>query len=205
MLILGVIDVCYLMFDTQAINKASYVGARYAIVSDPVANDVRSITYTATQSQNLGLPCYDSSGNLDTNRCTPALSTTCDGSTSTCTNGYLFNSSAFTSILRQMQAMYCPAESAPYTGCGIQAANVKVSYDPTVLGFAGRPGGFPMTVTVSLHCVPHPFFFIGAWIQWSSWSDPSCSGPVVPPASTTLLSECLSRHLNSAGECAAEP
>ena len=41
-MVLGTIDVVYMLYEWALANKAAYVGARTAMVSDPVANGITS-------------------------------------------------------------------------------------------------------------------------------------------------------------------
>ena len=44
LLVLGTIDVTYMLYEWALANKAAYVGARTAVVSDPVANGITNLT-----------------------------------------------------------------------------------------------------------------------------------------------------------------
>ena len=43
----------------------------------------------------------------------------------------------------------------------LQRQNVTISYQPTNLGFVGRPGGLRMAVTVGMGGLTHQIYFIG--------------------------------------------
>ena len=59
LLVLGTIDVTYMFYEWALANKAAYVGARVAVVSDPVAPKITDLNYTESQLQLIGQPCFD--------------------------------------------------------------------------------------------------------------------------------------------------
>jgi hypothetical protein len=187
-----VVDVAYMLYDWGRANKAAYAGAHRAIVSDPVASDV---TVPAWDPANMGQPCYD--GTTGTRYC-PVIQATCTAGASggACTgNGGTFLDLKFQPILARMQQVYgCTDPST----CPLGRQNVTIFYASVDLGFSGQPNGMPLAVTVSLKCMAHPFFFIGALMQWAFTPAPGCDGPVsgwpIPSFSTTLTSEDL--HTN---------
>src|SRR5450759_1901379 len=63
LLVLGTIDVTYMFYEWALANKAAYVGARAAVVSDPVATKITELSYTESQLQLIGQPCFDNAGN----------------------------------------------------------------------------------------------------------------------------------------------
>lgn len=202
LVILGTVDAAYMFFDWAKANKAAFVGARYAVTADPVALNITSPPYTATQLLQMGNTCFNSSGNSNGN--CPSMSSVCTGAATggSCTNNYGFNDTsptfAFTNILTRMQAVFCSGQQPPYTNCPLQRQNVMISYATTGVGFVGEPNGFPMTVTVSVQCVTHRFFFIGSLMRWAFAPQTGCPGPVygwaVPNFATTLTSEDLATN-----------
>ena len=91
-------------------------------------------------------------------------------SPSGCTNGQAFDNSAFTCIFypKSDLANCAPAAPDPSAVIGmldifprLQRQNVTISYQPTNLGFVGRPGGPPMAVTVGMGGLTHQIYFIG--------------------------------------------
>ena len=194
----GTVDFTYMLFDWDMANKATYLGARTAVVSNPIASGITSVTYTTTQLANLGLPCFNPDGTANGNCpaitsvvCTPAAS-----SGGSCTGGYTFDDAAFTTILTQMRKAFPPVGAAANR---LQRQDVQITYQTNGLGFVGRPaafGGLPMDVTVSIRCMTHQFFFLGALMNWAFAAPPAgCpagpSGPAIPAFATTLTSEVL--------------
>jgi Flp pilus assembly protein TadG len=185
---LGTIDVAYMLYDWGLANKAAYAGAHRAIVSDPVASGITNPPWTPA---NMGLRCYDG-----TTRFCPAMQSTCTpsaGTAGTCTgNGGDFVDAAFEAILSVMQTVYGCADA---NTCPLGRQNVTISYASNDLGFSGQPNGAPLSITVSLNCMVHPFYFIGALMQWAFTPASGCAGPVsgwpIPSYATTLTSEDL--------------
>jgi Flp pilus assembly pilin Flp len=188
--LLGTVDVTYMLFEWVSANKAAYVGARTAVVKDPVANGITNPFFTQTQLQQIGEWCYNSTTGLANGNC-PSMSAICTGSDSSCTNGYIWNETAFTTIFASMQTMF-PR---------LTRQNVQISYQTNNLGFVGQTssyGGLPMTVTVSLNCLTHQFYFIDTLMSWVFSPPAGCSGnlqgPSIPSFASTLQGESLSTN-----------
>lgn len=188
LLIFGIIDVSYMFFDWARANKAAYVGARTAIVSNPVDPEIYlNLSYSSSQLQKIGDPCYDSSG--DNINC-PAVKSVC---TSMGCSGHRYDANAFNTIFTAMKKVFPQ----------IEPRNVRISYETNGTGFVGEPyidnttcnGCFilPMNVTVSLECMTHPFFFIDVLMGWIFPPPPNCptslKGPAIPTVATTMQSE----------------
>ena len=180
---LGTVDVTYMLFDWALANKAAYVGARAAVVSDPVAtsatNPLTNPSYTQSQSQQIGQLCFNPSTGVSNGNC-PSISTVCTPNSSSggsCTNSYTFDNTAFLAILGKMQAVF-PR---------LQRQNVQISYNTNGQGFVLQPGGLPMDVTVSVQGMTHRFYFI-------SGLERVRSTPSIPPFATTLTSEDMATN-----------
>lgn len=176
--LLGTIDVCYMLYEWGTANKAAYMGARKAIVSNPVAQNVNLFSFDPT---NLGQNCF--------NAITGASSGICPSRTSVCANGSCtigtWDDTAFAAILTEMQRVF-PR---------ITRQNVRISYQTNGLGYVpGQTGNLPMNVTVSIQCMTHQFYFIDALMNWI-YSAPACNsalqGPIIPTFASTLQSEDL--------------
>jgi hypothetical protein len=119
--------------------KATEMGARFAITSTMAATAVPDCGVTTTQP--LGTPC----------RLVPGSDTW----TSTCSAGGAgCNAAAFNAIVAQMQGVY--ARVAP--------ANVVVEYRGTGLGFVGRGTPVP-DVTVRLQNMTFTFVAMGGLVR----------------------------------------
>jgi hypothetical protein len=177
-----------MLYEWVLANKAAYVGARVAVVSDPVAAGITDPTWDPNVQ--LGTSCIKNDGTANADAKCPSVTTVCTASSTsagTCSGSpgsATFNSTAFDAIFNPMQQMFSR----------LQPQNVQISYQTTGLGFVGRPGGLPMTVTVSIRCMTHQFYFIGALMDWVFTPPAGCdpapaAGPSIPAFATTLTSE----------------
>lgn len=183
---LGTVDVTLMLYDWSMANKAAYRGARVAVVSDPVAQNITDLDYD-TNPLHIGDLCFVvDSGAPDGTVACPTVTTTC--SSGGCTpNTWGYEPTSFALIVSEMQALF-PR---------LTAANVEIEYRTTGLGFYGRPDGLPMNVTVRIRCMRARLFFIGAWgADWifgdlpdNCGADPDPTGPPLPAFSTTMQSE----------------
>src|SRR5262245_14906482 len=94
LLVLGTIDVSYMLYEWALANKAAYVGARTATVADAVADGITNVTFDQTKT---GLPCFNPSTGASTGNCPTITATSCTGTSGgvSCTGG---NNTAFTLI-----------------------------------------------------------------------------------------------------------
>jgi hypothetical protein len=185
----GTVDVTYMLFEWDMANKAAVIGARTAVVSNPIAGGIMNVAYTGQ----LGQSCFNTSNCpvIANVVCTPAAS---GGS---CTGGYTFDDNAFTTILTKMREAFPSVAGNPNQR--LQRQNVLISYLPNDLGFVGRPGGLPMDVRVGIRCMTHQLYFLGALMSWVFPALPAgCpaapAGWTIPTFATTLPSESLSTN-----------
>ncbi len=198
LVVLGTVDVGLMFFSWAGGYKATYAGARFAAISAPVAPNIVNTT-ASTSSGTNGNSCFDP----DTGAANGAASCTTwnveckatgSGNAGTCTGGAgSFSNAAFTAILNKMQSYYLSRT--------LDRRQVVVSYKSIDLGYVGRPGGSPMTVTVSLRCMKHQLFFLEPLMGWAFPALPSaCNGiptnpgMTLPDFSTTLPSEDLATN-----------
>jgi Flp pilus assembly protein TadG len=179
LLVLGTIDVAYMLSEWVLANKAAYIGARTAVVADAVAS---GITIPAYNSTLLGQLCFNPSTGASTGNCPTITATDCTGAArnGSCTNSYNWSDAAFTTyIFARMHAIY-PR---------LKRTNVTVSYAPGTytLGFDGQPNGLPMNVTVTITGMTHQFYFIGPIMNFFGGVFPNIAA--IPPYATTLPSE----------------
>jgi TadE-like protein len=179
---LGAVDAAYVLYEDDLANKAAYVGARTAAISDPVAQLITApatLNYTAANS---GQACYnfvtgaaakDANGNPI---CPSITSVTCT-STGCSPNTYGFDSTAFTNIFNAMQKIF-PR---------LQARHVTISYEGNGSGFSGRPNGLPMDITVQITGMSHQFFFIPRLLPFFGIVFPAALS--IPSYSSTMQSE----------------
>jgi hypothetical protein len=188
---LGTVDVAYMLFDWALANKAAYVGARTAVVSNPVAPNITnnaSLGYTTSQLQNPGASCYDFSTGLQNGNC-PSIGPIVCTSTACTPSTFGFDSAAFTNasgtgVFDAMQRIF-PR---------LQPANVTITYqtiDKDTSGFSAsgvvlQPNGLPMVVTVSITGMTHQLFFIDPILRFFGTGFAARN---IPAFSTTLQSE----------------
>jgi Flp pilus assembly protein TadG len=119
----GMIDVGRYMWTLNEAEKATQMGVRYAVVSDPVANVIN------TDFVDYGIPGGDPvpTTTFGSAECTDSGDCTVTGDATDTSR----DSDAFTAIVAWMQKFYP----------GTQASNVLVTYENVGLGYSGDPGG----------------------------------------------------------------
>lgn len=199
LLTLGGVDFLYIFYQWNAAAKAVERGARIAAVSNPVATNLDLLSSAVVGGTvKLGDPWP----------ATATFKVTCDGSTSppTCTCDPSTTCTGFVAGGDQnaMNRIVCGRDNTSSTECDystqcaytvhyfmgmcdifsrIRAANVKVEYTQSGLGYAGRAMPVP-TVTVSLQTLQFQFFFLSGLLGFTSLT--------IPPHTTTMTGEALS-------------
>lgn len=173
---LGAVDVAYMLSEWDLANKAAYVGARTAAISNPVAQNITDPTTLNYDPSLDGQPCYNFSTGTSTGNCPSIPLVTCT-STACTPNTYGFDGTAFTGIFGPMQNRF-PR---------LQPENVTISYQGNGSGFSGRSNGLPMNITVSITGMTHQFFFVPSILKFFGGS--ILTTPPIPAFSTTMQSE----------------
>lgn len=124
--LLGIIDAGRYMWEHNRAEKATQMGARYAVVTEMVPAGLESYSFALSDGILAGNPVPIA--NFDR--------AVCDTSTCTCTGGAAcgsagYDAAAFDAIVARMSAMYPP----------ITDTNVEVEYRNVGLGYAGDPNG----------------------------------------------------------------
>lgn len=131
----GLIDGGRFLWEFNEAEKATQMGVRYAVVTDPVPSGLSSYSFAVsdgiTQGNTVPTANFDSA--------------TCDKTTCKCTGGNIcssigYDQTEFNRIVARMAAMYPP----------IQASNVQVIYKNVGLGFAGDPNGPDVSTLVTI-------------------------------------------------------
>lgn len=125
--ILGLIDVGRFLWEVNKGEKATQVGARMAVVTDPVSTGLVDANFASATLPPGELIPASALGNLV---CT-ATACSCADCPTTIAGGV--NSAAFNAIVARM------AQIKP----GITAADVEISYRGSGFGFAGAPSAGP--------------------------------------------------------------
>ena len=143
-LIFGIIDGGRFLWEFTEAQKATQMGVRYAVVTDPVASGLSSYSFAITDgiTQGNAVP----TANFDSATC---------GSTGTCAcvGGGICDSigrdgTEFQGIVDRMAAIY-PS---------ISANNVQVIYKNVGLGFAGNPDGPDVSALVTVRLTGLNFY-----------------------------------------------
>lgn len=189
LLLLGTVDVGLLMVDWASLNRATYAGARFAAISDPVATGINAPIAGTLKGQS----CINPATGASTANCTARAATTCvaTGSpTGGSCPGYTFNNTAMDAIVTEMNKLMILGT--------LDRRQVSVTYTPTNIGYVGRSDGFPVNITVGIRCFKHKFYFLEALMGWAfpaAGSEcngvPMTTGILLPAFATTLPSEDL--------------
>ena len=150
------------LYDTNRIEKAAQFGARFAVVTDPVASDLTTMDFVGQSVGGVTLTQGD--------RIPAAALATITCTSTGCGTGHTFNSTAFQNIVARMQ-LIMPQ---------IQASEVTVIYNGSGLGYAGDPSGMQISPLVTIQ-VSH-----ANWKPISGFLLLNASYPVI---STTLTAE----------------
>jgi len=126
--IFGTIDIGRLMWTWNRAEKATQMGARFAIVTNMVPATLAAQNFALSNGIPGGSPVPTSSFST----------TTCDNVG--CTNGWGYDPAAFSAVVGRMQLMM-PT---------ITAANVVIDYGNVGLGYAGDPNGPDVTPLVTV-------------------------------------------------------
>ena len=186
--LLGSVDFLYAFYQWTAATKAMEVGARLAAVSDPVATGLTGTTNVAT---NAAVPI----GSAQVGDAMPDFQITCASSACTCTRGTCtgmgsYSAAAMSTIIFGRGSTKCNDATSYYHAgmCDIfpriTAANVKIVYDQTGLGYAGRKAGPVPTIAVSLQNLNFQFFFLDGLKGFANLA--------MPGFTTTVTGEAMS-------------
>ena len=140
LLLLGMIDAGRFMWEYNRAEKATQMGVRYAVVTNPVAPGLASYSFAV----NGGVIAGDTVpvALFDNAVCDDA-GCSCSASSGNFCSGAGYDAAAFSKLVARMSAMYPP----------IGAGNVEIKYRNVGLGYAGDPNGPDVAplVTVSLN------------------------------------------------------
>ena len=129
LLLLGVIDTGMYSWRINQAEKAAQMGARYAVVTNAVASGLASENYVGKTACGSALTAGDTicAAALGKLLCTSAGNCACV--TAPCPSSLTRDTAAFDNVLARVRAM------APW----VTAANVKIEYTGSGLGYAGDP------------------------------------------------------------------
>jgi hypothetical protein len=160
-LLLGVIDVGRFMWEYNRAEKATQMGVRLAVVTDPVLNGL--YTYSFSISGGIAQGSAVPSTSFDNATCTNASCTCAPGGGFCGTTSQ--NAAAFTNLYTRMHSMY-PA---------ITPSNIQVVYKNVGLGFAGDPDGPDVSPLVTVRLTGLNFHPVTCFVFACSMAMPSFS------------------------------
>ena len=143
--LIGTMEVGLYAWHINRAEKATQIGARWAVVTDPLADEIASASYvnavvggtTITQGDRIPVAAFGAM--------------TCDSTSCSCTvgpcPGTTFNTAAFNSLASRMRDIL-PS---------IQDSNIEVEYAGSGLGFAGDPNGPDVAPIVTVRLVNMQF------------------------------------------------
>lgn len=172
LVLLGIVEFTYAMYQWNAATKAAQWGARLAAVSDPVASNLRTLTglEPLTNLPGDAMPSYDC---------------TCSGATQSCTGTVPLNATSCTYSAAAMRTLFL-GRGNDGTNCrtgvnggmceflpSLRMSNIVVRYQYTGLGLAGRPAGPVPTITISFSNLNYDFVFLGGMLNLVSLRFPN--------------------------------
>ena len=186
LVLFGTVEFSYMFYQWNAAAKAVQFGARLAAVSPPIASDLE--TYTGVGGSVL--PGDPLPANAYDRICTSESPT---GDTGICTGVNSYSAAAMRSLVFGRGNTTCinpPQNQLAIGMCNIllrnppiTPANVRVRYQYTGLGYAGRPDGPVPTITVELRNLTFNYIFLNSLLGFT---------PVTLPGfSTTVTGEDL--------------
>jgi len=147
--LLGIIDVGRFMWYVSQAEKATQIGARWAVVTDMIPSGLAGYSFASSGgiAQGTVVPKASFPGMI----CTSTACTCKTGGA--CAFGTARNATAFNRLVGRMNQIYG----------GIGSANVQVDYDWSGLGYAGDPNGSDVDplVTVRVSNLPFRPIFLG--------------------------------------------
>ena len=184
LLTFGIVDFGRAVFDWNAVEKATQIGARETVIRDPVALPIKDyFGCNVPTSADIGLLCADPAGGIRSQ---------CDFGTVVCTSTGCRHNGAAIASTKVDQATFNAIVAAMQRALpGLEPKNVTLTYKSTRLGFIGKPNGPVPEVTAAVSGVPFDFFGLDLFgslksVYGGNWT--------VPTLSTTLTAEDLNSN-----------
>lgn len=162
-LLVGMLDAGRFLYNVHQGEKATQIGARFAVVTDAIAPELASKSYVGEVVGGVTLIQGDRipAAALGLITCN---STSCACTTSPCPSSLTRNATAFTNLRNRIADIF-PA---------VQAANLIVEYRGSGLGYAGDPNGMDISPLVTIRLTGLTFqpmlLFGGASLNLPSFS-----------------------------------
>ena len=150
------------LYNTNRLEKAAQFGARFAVVTNPVASDLPAIDYVGQTVDGVKLTQGDRipADALAKFNC---ISTGCD-------SPHTEDAAAFTAIVNRMKLLVPE----------LQSSNVTITYSGSGLGYAGDPSGMQVAPLVTVQI---------SGLTWQPVSGFTLLNAHYPTISTTLSAE----------------
>ena len=194
LLTFGIVDFGRAVFDWNAVEKATQIGAREAIIRDPVATPIKNqFACDPANSDDIGTLCAcpasgqcsgDGNGNGVKDKCEFA-----NNGGVVCTSAGCTRNGATVAADKVAEATFDAIVAAMQGALPrLEPENVTITYKSSELGFLGKPDGPVAEVTVAVDNVPFDFFGLDIFspIYGGTWT--------VPTLSTTLTAEDLNNN-----------
>jgi hypothetical protein len=139
-LMIGTVDIGRFLWTMNTAQKATQMGARWAVVTDVVPSGLATYDFAVTGGIPQGDPIPASSFTSATCTSTTGGTVSCTCVPSTCPGGSGVNTAAFNRVLFQMQ-QYDP---------DITANKIRIKYEYSGLGYAGDPNGIQVQPLVTI-------------------------------------------------------
>jgi len=183
LLTFGIVDFGHAVFDWNAVEKATQVGAREAVIRDPVALPIKDYFATdcnALTSADVGLLCADPAGGIRSQ---------CDFGTVVCTaSGCTHDGAAIASTKIDPATFNAIVAAMQGALPRLTRQNVTLTYKSSRLGFIGKPDGPIAEVTAAVSGVPFDFLGLDLFVYLRSIYG---GNRTIPTLSTTLTAEDL--------------
>jgi Flp pilus assembly pilin Flp len=137
--LIGIIDAGRLMWTWNKAEKATQMGARFAVVTGPVPSGLVNYSFVGVGGLTQGdiVPA----GAYGTMTCEqPSGTVTCACTTGTCPWGTGATAASFTNVYDRMRK-FLPE---------LATSNLQIDYSPSGLGFAGNPNGADIAPLVTV-------------------------------------------------------
>ena len=142
--LLGIIDAGRFGWAFNQAEKATQIGARWAVVTNPVPSNLTSYNFVSSSIAQGSVVPQSAFAGVQCKTVGASTAPVCDCKTSNACgfNATIENTTAWTALIARMAQIYP----------GLAASNVVVDYDWSGLGYAGDPNGADVAplVTVSL-------------------------------------------------------
>ncbi len=144
--VFGIIDFSRALWEWNMAARATQAGVRYAVVSDPVADEVKTfsgLSLTPPVGNGLTVPLIDFNGG------NPVVCQK-SGITGSCSTGWTYNEAAYQAIVQRISGIYSE----------ITDQDVIVEYTHVGLGFSGNPFGSDVSPAITVKLKPRVFTFL---------------------------------------------